>query len=344
VILIFPNQPIHLLQDGLVVESKTKTDFPSDLIRAIIKDHFGTSVRIDAVLALEDGWFNTAYEVRFANHKPDAVLRIAPPLEMRLLTYEAEMMSKELLVNQALQDMPDIPIPRILGWNFERNLINRDYMFVEKLSGIPFNKIENELTLAEKAAIHMQLGEIVRKIYSYKGKTWGYFGNGLGSNARTWREAFSNFVFAILADGEDLGVELPMPYDEIRALFDQHAHALEDIRDPVLVHWDLWPGNVFILRKEGKPVIEGIIDWERAFWGDPESEPSIAISHYGAEFFLGYGSSLSEGVPAETRRCMYVVYLLLVMAIEAKVRFETADHLGWVKQELTAQLQLLGKF
>jgi hypothetical protein len=34
---------------------------------------------------------------------------------------------------------------------------------------------------------------------------------------------------------------------------------------------------------------------------------------------------------------------MLVMAIEAKVRFETAEHLGWVKQDLTVQLQRLSQ-
>jgi len=326
------------------MESATKTDFPVELIKILTRDQFGTSIQVAQITPLTDGWFNTAYEIRFANHAPDAVLRIAPPPEMRLLTYEAGMMAKEKLVNQTLQNMEAVPIPRILGWNFERNLIDRDCMFVEKLQGFPLNKIENDLSPAEKTAIHTQLGEIVREIYRHKGEAWGYFGDGLGHDASTWRGAFSAFICAILDDGEDLGVVLPRPYDEIRRLFSLHAYVLDEIHEPVLVHWDLWPGNIFIIRKGGKPVIEGIIDWERACWADPESEPAIASSFYGPAFFQGFGQDLSQGVNAEIRRCMYGLYLLLVMVIEAKVRFETAEHLGWVKEQLTLQLQRLSQF
>lgn len=32
----------------------------------------------------------------------------------------------------------------------------------------------------------------------------------------------------------------------------------------MFVHWDMWEGNIFI--KDGH--ISGIIDWERALWGE----------------------------------------------------------------------------
>ena len=41
---------------------------------------------------------------------------------------------------------------------------------------------------------------------------------------------------------------------------------------------------------------------------------------------------------------MYQVYLLLVMKIEAKVRFEEAEHLGWVETELAKELKNLAQF
>lgn len=36
------------------------------------------------------------------------------------------------------------------------------------------------------------------------------------------------------------------------------------VAEPVFVHWDMWEGNIFI--KDGH--ISGIIDWERALWGE----------------------------------------------------------------------------
>jgi aminoglycoside phosphotransferase (APT) family kinase protein len=326
------------------MESKTKTDFPVELIKIITKDQFGSSVQITDIVPLTDGWFNTAYAIQFANITPNAILRIAPPPGMRLLTYEADMMRKEVMVNEILQGMGDIPIPQVLGYNLERNLIDRDYMFVEKLKGVPYDRIQHEISDVDKAMIHRRLGEIVSRVYCHKGHSWGFVGGGLGSDAATWQEAFLAFINALLDDGESFEVDLPMPYPKIRALFESHTHTLDEIHESVLVHWDLWMGNIFIAYQDGAPVIEGIIDWERAFWGDPESEPMIAASYFGPEFFAGLGQPLSQGTKAETRHCMYGLYLLLVMAIEAKVRFERADHLGWVYAQLTKELERLSQY
>ena len=152
------------------------------------------------------------------------------------------------------------------------------------------------------------------------------------------------FVKTLLDDGEDLGVELPIPYPQVRKLFSKHAHTLDEIREATLVHWDLWPGNIFIIGENDKLEIEGIIDWERAYWGDPESEPAIAAKFYGPDFFMGYGEELTDNPNAVIRHKMYSLFLLLVMKIEAKVRFENADHLSWVQTELVKGLKQLDKF
>lgn len=34
----------------------------------------------------------------------------------------------------------------------------------------------------------------------------------------------------------------------------------------------LWPGNVYVVEKNGKIVIEGVYDFERAFWGNPMAD------------------------------------------------------------------------
>jgi fructosamine-3-kinase len=135
-----------------------------------------------------------------------------------------------------------------------------------------------------------------------------------------------------------------MPYPQVRELFFRHADALDDIQEATLVHWDLWPANIFVIEKDGKLEIEGIIDWERAYWGDPESEPAIAAKFYGPAFFVGYGKELSDDLNAVIRHKMYSLFLLLVMKIEAKVRFENADHLSWVQTELAKGLKQLDKF
>jgi fructosamine-3-kinase len=321
------------------MESTTKKDFSPEIITELVKAQFGSATQIKSLTPLTAGWFNSAYQVEFTDHQLDAILRIAPHPEQRLLTYEHDLMRKELLVYETLQRAGTIPVPRLLAYDLSRQLIERDYMFIEKLSGRPLDQILDSLNETQKEHIHRQIGEIAAAAQSIQGESFGYFGDGPGSGSSTWRAAFSAFVDALLDDGETLDVALPLPYDRIRTLFQVRSHTLDEVHTPVLVHWDLWPVNIFVIEKNGQFEVEGIIDWERAYWGDPESEPPLAVRFYGPAFYQGYGKDLTDTPEAAIRRKMYNLYLLLVMKIEAKVRFEEAEHLGWVQSMLEKELR-----
>jgi aminoglycoside phosphotransferase (APT) family kinase protein len=326
------------------MESKTKSEFSLETIEQIIKSKFGDRAKIAQISPLTAGWFNTAYEIEFSDEHPAAVLRIAPDPNQRLLTYEKEMMRKELQVYEIFQQAGTIPVPRLLAYDTNRAIINRDFMFVEKYAGIPLEQIKDQLSPASLKIIYHQIGVITAELHTLRNDTFGYIGGGPGCGAKTWREAFHTFVNTLLNDGEELGVKLPLPSETIWEMVEQHLPLLDEIKEPTLVHWDLWPVNIFVVEKNGHFEVEGIIDWERAYWGDPESEPAIAIQHYGDPFFQGYERALTQGRSAAIRHKMYLIYLLLVMKIEAKVRFEDADHLSWVQAELTKELKLLEEF
>jgi fructosamine-3-kinase len=325
------------------MKSNTKAVFSKETIKQLVESQFGFDTRISKITPLRNGWFNTAYEIQFADEEPAAVLRIAPDPKQRLLTYEKEMMKKELLVYKTIASAKEssdlvLPIPKLLGADTSRSVLDRDFMFIEKYSGHTLDELIESISDNDLPAIQHQIGTIMGALHTIKNDAFGYFGDGPGCGSKTWREAFSAFWGALLEDGETLGVRLPFSYSKIWGLFEQYAPLLEEIDQPALVHWDLWPVNIFIIEVNGKYVVEGITDWERAYWGDPESEPALATQHYGSAFFRGYGQPLTKSQNAAIRHKLYQIYLLLVMKIEAKVRFEDAEHLTWVETELTKEL------
>ena len=143
---------------------------------------------------------------------------------------------------------------------------------------------------------------------------------------------------ALLRDGEALDVDLPVSYADLRAILQGHAASLDEITQPCFVHWDLWAGNVFVKSENGRYVIEGIIDWERALWGDPDFETAVAGRFYGPSFYKGYGKQLAELGPEAARQSLYRLFLWLVLLIEARVRYEDAAHLPWVREQLLIAL------
>jgi aminoglycoside phosphotransferase (APT) family kinase protein len=151
----------------------------------------------------------------------------------------------------------------------------------------------------------------------------------------------------ILADATDLERKLPRGVSEVAVAFERHRASLDVITEPRLIHFDLWDGNVFV-REDGGWHVEGFIDGERAFYGDPIAELVSLISFIPAEEaaavvdgFLGRALTPDE----ELRLAMYRSYLWLILLCEAPTRqyppeFEAELH-GWVTERLVADLALM---
>ena len=306
-----------------------------------MQSQFGSHIRIREIVPLTAGYFNTAYAIHFTNHQPDVVLRIAPHADQPVLTYEKDLMRREVLILETVQVYKDILTPKMLGYDLSRTLIDRDYMFVEKLSGVALQDIKEQLAPDNLQDIERQVGQFAARLAEIKGESFGYFGDGIAHSSSTWREAFSTILETMLSDGESLGVVLPISYADLRAILRAHAASLDEITQPCFVHWDLWAGNVFIKPDNGRYVFEGIIDWERALWGDPDFETAVACRFYGPAFYQGYGKPLAERGPEAARQSLYRLFLWLVLLIEAKVRYEDAAHLPWARDQLLKELDFI---
>ena len=73
------------------------------------------------------------------------------------------------------------------------------------------------------------------------------------------------------------------------------------------MHGDLWVTNVMV-RDDGE--VSGVIDFDRACWGDVEWD--LAIAEYCGvtkpAFWAGYGRQLEPSTDAAIRRMFYLLY------------------------------------
>jgi aminoglycoside phosphotransferase (APT) family kinase protein len=134
----------------------------------------------------------------------------------------------------------------------------------------------------------------------------------------------------LLADARRLGSDLPASPDRIGALLHRHDDALDAVDRPALVHFDLWDGNAFVDRTpDGGWRVTGLIDGERAFFGDPVAElVSLALFRDLAdapEILAGYPMKLTGEV--RRRLTLYTAYLYLIMGIEGVTRgFDSPEY------------------
>lgn len=305
------------------MESRTKNKKTREQIARMVARAFGgqgIAAGEDAVRELKEGWYNVAYAVCLDDGR-EVILKIAPPKDADVLAYERNIMETEVASMRLVCANPRIPAPEVYSFDQTRELCDADYFFMEKIAGENLEYVKDTLPPEAQEAVDFRIGEIVREINSYSGTYFGYPGNP-GLRGATWREAFLKIIEAALHDGLRKNVDYGHSYDVLRALVCRHAPALDEVTAPCLVHWDAWDSNFLV--KDGQ--ITGILDFERALWGDPLMEvqfrPIYRTSLTGS--MRGYGKTVLTH--AETQRShLYLLYLALVMNTECFYRNYDTD-------------------
>jgi aminoglycoside phosphotransferase (APT) family kinase protein len=310
------------------VESITKNRQTPDTLRAMVVRAYGPDQVIedddDWVEELGHGWFNVAYKIRLRDGRL-VVLKIAPPPDVEVMTYERGAMATELAALRLIGEHTTVPVPNVDFADQSHELCDADYFFMSFIDAENFGVLREEgrLSKAERTSYREALGAVNRQLNEIRGS---WFGPLEGPGESTWRACFLGKMEDVLGDGERQDVDLGYGYDVVREAISARADALEEVVEPRFVEWDLFPLNAMVRGGE----IVGIIDHERAFYGDPLIEAGFVgidlpeVFGDPAPFMRGYGhGELTEN--ERRRRWLYTLYLALIMVIETKFRGHTTS-------------------
>ncbi len=327
------------------MDSLTKRRMSADELAAVARRAFGRRAGTAAFRELTDGSYNAAYLVTLAGSDVDFVLKVAPDPRLRLLTHEVDLMRTEVDFYRRARQAVDVPVPDVVYADFTRTVLETDYVFLGRVPGAPLETVKDSLTERELAGLRAELAAITARLHVLTGPAYGYPLRGSRSWQGTWRAAFGVMVDDILADARRLGSDLPASPDRIGALLHRHDGVLDAVDRPALVHFDVWDGNAFVEQApDGRWRVTGLIDGERAFFGDPVAElVSLALFRDLAdapEILAGYRIELTDDV--RLRLTLYTAYLYLIMGVEGTTRgFDSPDYAEfrqWVLELLDAQL------
>jgi aminoglycoside phosphotransferase (APT) family kinase protein len=311
------------------MRSPTQLDLDVSDVLALVRQAFGPDAGVVHACELGGGGFATVWRADLTDGRR-VVVKVGPPPAARLLGYERGMIAAEAAYFRMVRDrLPSVPVPEVLH-------DGGDWLITTLLPGVPLTDVE------DGDAIRVELGAAVAAIHTLTGPHFGYTGD--RPAAGDWPTAFAAILDDVRADAAAWDVPMP-PLD---GLVDRHAAALRQVTTPVLVHFDLWDGNV--LADDGR--LTGLVDGERYLYGDPLIDlVSPAVLHRIEEtpdhpFLRGYRSvrPLDLDDAARTRLALYRIHLYALLLAEGPSRaipVGSERHIG-VTGLLTEELDRLG--
>ncbi|MGW4963908.1 phosphotransferase family protein [Nonomuraea sp. NPDC004186] len=293
------------------MDSRTKRRLSDAELDALLRRALGTGVV--AVTELTDGYANAVWRLKLDDGR-EVVLKLSPPPDLDQLSYERNLLRMEAAAYE-LAAQAGVPVATLLRAEFDDPVLGGDYLLLDALDGVSWNDVKPE----GEEALRRELGRHLARFNAVSGEVFGYPHAGIVG--ATWRQAFLAMVEALVGDTERYPTPLPRSPGEIMALIEAASPVLDEVTTPRLVHFDVWPGNVF-LDVSGPPRIQAIIDHERAFWGDPLAE-FVTPTIFGelAEddpLLAGYRevTPLELTPAARTRIDLYRAYLYLILLVE----------------------------
>ncbi len=293
------------------MQSKTKTYLDFNKLNEISQNAFCEDLA--DYKELTDGWFNSAYKIE-TRKGIKAVIKIAPPKDVLVMGYEKDIMNSEVEVMKLVAEKTNVPVPKIYKYDRSKRIIDQEYFIMEMLEGRPYNLVKGDMETEQKAHVENVLGQYNRQMSQIAGERFGVY-SPEQKKFDSWHECFTSMVKMLLEDAERFKTDLKEPYESIMDMVLGLKEVLAVVSKPKLVHWDLWDGNVFVNNGE----ITGIIDFERALWGDNLME----VYFYSGEdehFLKGYMPDESDKKFYNIRTTLYGYYMASCMIVECPFR------------------------
>jgi fructosamine-3-kinase len=313
------------------------------LVRACV-DVDSTSLRFARV---RTGKHNASYWVD--SDQGRFVLRIAPPDDAGFLFYERRMMRQEPELHALIRAQTTVPVAEVVGHDFSRTRIDRDYLLMAALPGTPLSDFAG-LTRVQFERALRQVGGCLRQLHALTaadhlgGEAHGYLGAHRPMEPQpTWAAAFRVMWNRLLDDVLACGAYTPQEADAMRHLLDLYADRFDRPVVPRLLHMDVWSQNVLIDRAGD---VTGLVDFDRALWGDVEIEFAV-LDYCGISeraFWEGYGARRDTSPEALIRRQFYLLYeVQKYIPICMWRRNDPASAARYKEQSLALAAQLLAE-
>lgn len=265
-----------------------------------------THLKVDpdfiSLAPIPTGKFNDSYYI--LAHNSEYVLRIAPSRNAVFCFYEKGMMRQEPHIHQLLLDNTTVPVARIYTFDDSCSIMPRDFLIMERLPGVAMT----DLAHVDEDAVLRQVGEALAQTHAQKSERYGYLGEHRPMEPQTsWVDAFVIMWRKLVEDVVSVGYYDDEERTLMLSTLDKYLKLFDRPVESSLLHMDVWAQNILV---DSGNRLSGLLDWDRALWGDPEIEFAV-LDYCGISkpaFWEGYGAMRDDSPEARVRNFFYLLY------------------------------------
>ena len=288
--------------------------------------------KIENIKELTEGMCNVTYDITFED-KSSCILKIAAKDRNGNTSNEINLMKAEINAMKLVSENCSFKVADILYYDDSNTICDGNYFFMEKLPGDNFFMVRENMSEDQIAVIDTETGKISRELIGVRSTEFGFPGD--DKRFSSLYDFVKYMLLNLISDAKRRDIDIVYDEQTFMSRLEKDKAAFASVLDASLVHWDMWEGNVFV--KDGH--VSGIIDWERALWGEPFMDDRFRMHNRGEHFLEGFGqTSFTED--ELTRMRWYDITLYLTMMIEVYYReFEDEGQYHWAREMLGKCMQ-----
>lgn len=241
-------------------------------IMSVCDRAFGAESRPLSAVELGMGMYNSTYKVVLAGQDRPVILRVAPD-PGRQFRSERQLMRNEYASVPWLAVIAPL-MPRVIAADWSHQVIGRDWMIQTCLDGVPAPEHLGTYPRAAWPTFFRQMGAVTRSVHDVRGPHFGSVG---GPGYGTWSEAVLASVEEIAADLDGAGLDA-VDVRRVAAVAAHNRALLDEVTEPRLLTGDLWTVNALMDPAAPEPVITGVLDFDRTWFGDPAADWTIRMA------------------------------------------------------------------
>lgn len=182
--------------------------------------------------------------------------------------FTAHGLRREAAVIAAAHELAHF-LPVTTAHDFERSVIDRDWVIQEVMPGVPLSEVDRQLDPDARDDVWAQVGRFTRRLHDVRGSQFGP--PVCGPRFDRWSELIEWDVRGLLADAAAFDYDATS-FERLANVVFAHTALLDEIRTPALIHSDLCRPHIFVDRLDGRWRMVGTIDLEFGRFADPLSE------------------------------------------------------------------------